>query len=84
MHSLMNGEDFTILEVNGASSEAGHIWDRNTPLREIFSTLLLQYRILFDIGAQQKQRGHQPPSFKSLFTAWQEERRLVQQYPTTD
>ncbi|MEZ8191522.1 D-alanine--D-alanine ligase [Vibrio sp. 1F279] len=84
MHSLMNGEDFTILEVNGASSEAGHIWDRNTPLREIFSTLLLQYRILFDIGAQQKQRGHQPPSFKSLFNAWQEERRLVQQYPTTD
>ncbi len=84
IHSLMQGEDFTILEVNGASSEAAHIWDRNTPLREIFSTLLQQYRILFDIGAQQKQRGHKPPSFKSLFAAWQEERRLVQQYPTTD
>lgn len=84
IHSLMRGEDFTILEVNGASSEAAHIWDRNTPLREIFTTLLQQYRILYDIGAQQKQRGHQTPSFKSLFDAWQEERRLVQQYPATD
>lgn len=84
INSLMLGEDFTILEVNGASSEAAHIWDRNTPLATIFSTLLQQYRILFDIGAQQKKRGHQPPSFRALIAAWQEERRLVQQYPTTD
>ena len=84
IQTLMQGEDFTILEVNGASSEAAHIWDRNTPLKEIFSTLLQQYRILFEIGAQQKKRGHRTPPLKELFNAWQDEKRLVQQYPSTD
>lgn len=84
MPSLMKGEDFTILEINGASSEAAHIWDRNTPLNAIFSTLLFQYKTLFEIGAQQKQEGHRPPSLKSLFLAWKEEKNLTVQYPSTD
>jgi len=84
MPSLMEGEAFTILEINGASSEAAHIWDRQTPLKEIFTTLLYQYRLLFDIGAQQQQRGFQTPPFKELFLAWKEEKRLTEQYPTTD
>ncbi|MGB1321140.1 MAG: D-alanine--D-alanine ligase [Vibrio gallaecicus] len=84
IESLMAGEAFTILEVNGASSEAAHIWDRDTPLREIFSTLLEQYRILFEIGAQQKKCGHRTPPLRELLQAWQEEKRLVQQYPSTD
>ncbi|MBW3697431.1 ATP-grasp domain-containing protein [Vibrio sp. T187] len=84
IHSLMAGEAFTILEINGASSEAAHIWDRRTPLKEIFSTLLSQYRILFDIGAKQQQRGHKTPAFKELILAWREEKRLTEQYPTTD
>ncbi|MHC6527367.1 MULTISPECIES: D-alanine--D-alanine ligase [unclassified Vibrio] len=84
IHQFMRGERFMILEINGASSEAAHIWDRNTPLREIFSTLLAQYRMLFDIGAQQKQRGHQTPALKELFHAWREEKQLTQQYPATD
>ncbi|WP_262021789.1 D-alanine--D-alanine ligase [Vibrio quintilis] len=84
IRQLMAGKDFSILELNGASSEAAHIWDRNTPLREIFSTLLKQYRILFEIGARQKQRGHQPPSLRSLIRAWQTERQLTRSYPSTD
>ncbi|MEZ8826164.1 D-alanine--D-alanine ligase [Vibrio amylolyticus] len=84
MEQFMSGEKFTILEINGASSEAAHIWDRNTPLKEIFSTLLQQYRILFDIGAQQKRLGHVTPSIASLLSAWREEKRLTEQYPATD
>ncbi|OIQ26057.1 D-alanine--D-alanine ligase [uncultured Vibrio sp.] len=84
IEQFMAGEKFTILEINGASSEAAHIWDRNTPLREIFSTLLEQYRILFDIGAQQKRLGHQAPSIASLLNAWREEKLLTEQYPATD
>ncbi|WP_394249337.1 D-alanine--D-alanine ligase [Vibrio profundi] len=84
MPSLMNGDAFTILEINGASSEAAHIWDRQTPLKEIFTTLLYQYRLLFDIGAQQQQRGFQTPPLKELLLAWKEEKRLTEQYPSTD
>lgn len=84
IQSLMKGDDFTILEINGASSEAAHIWDRNTPLKTIFSTLLLQYKILFEIGALQKKQGHHSPKIKELLAAWKEEKQLTLQYPSTD
>lgn len=84
LNDFMKGEKFTILELNGASSEAAHIWDRNTPLKTIFGTLLTQYRLLYAIGAKQKKRGHVPPSISSLLEAWREEKNLTEQYPGTD
>ncbi|RBP85644.1 D-alanine--D-alanine ligase [Marinomonas rhizomae] len=84
IESFMAGEKFSILEMNGASSEATHIWDRHTKLSEIFSTLLKQYRILFEIGALQKKRGFKSPSIRTLWKAWREEKRLTQDYPSTD
>ncbi|RCX03501.1 D-alanine--D-alanine ligase [Marinomonas foliarum] len=84
IESFMAGENFSILEMNGASSEATHIWDRNTRLSEIFSTLLKQYRILFEIGALQKKRGFKSPTIRALLKAWREEKALIQHYPATD
>lgn len=84
IESFMGGENFSILEMNGASSEATHIWDRNTKLPEIFSTLLKQYRILFEIGALQKKRGFKSPTIRALLKAWREEKALTQHYPSTD
>lgn len=84
IEKLMKGEELTILEINGASSEAAHIWDRNTPLTEIFSTLLFQYRTLYSIGSMQRKSGHKVPSLLSLYKAWQEEKNLVEHYPSTD
>jgi len=84
IESLMNGENLTILEINGASSEAAHIWDRNTPLKDIFSTLLVQYRTLYEIGHLQRKAGHKTPSLWELFKAWRTEKALVEHYPATD
>ena len=84
LHDFMQGEKFTILELNGASSEAAHIWDRNASLLSIFRVLLKQYRLLFAIGAKHKKQGHKPPSLKELLVAWREEKRLTEQYPATD
>ncbi|MGJ7095462.1 D-alanine--D-alanine ligase [Vibrio hannami] len=82
--SLMKGEDFQIIEINGASSEATHIWDSKTPLSEIFNTLLFQYKTLYKIGYLQKKAGHKPPSLMTLFRTLKEEKALVKQYPETD
>lgn len=84
IESLMQGKDFDILEMNGASSEAGHIWDSNTPLKEILSTLLYQYRCLYEIGAQQREAGHKVPTFRELFRALKQEKELIKHYPATD
>lgn len=82
--SLSAGENLCIVEINGASSEAAHIWDRLTPLQEIFATLFKQYRMLYVFGHYHRQQGHKPPSVMSLLKAWRKEKSLVASYPSTD
>lgn len=84
MAALMRGEDFEIIEINGAASEATHIWDPGTRLPEVYEALFRQYRTLFAIGAQLRDQGHRPPGLVPLVRAWWRERRLVAQYPATD
>ncbi len=48
--SLMRGEGFQIVEINGAGAEATHIWDSNTRLVDAYKTLFFQWETLFEIG----------------------------------
>lgn len=50
--SLKKGQRFEIVEVNGAGSEATHIWDANTRLIDAYETLFQQWNLLFEIGSQ--------------------------------
>lgn len=81
---LMKGKFFSILEINGASAEAAHIWDRNTSLGEVYKTLFFQYKTLFNIGYLNRKNGYKPPSIWQLFKAWRLESQLTRQYPETD
>ncbi len=82
--ALQRGEDLCILEINGASSEATHIWDKSTKLKDAFGTLLSQYRTLFEIGHLQRQQGFKPPSVWQLYRAYRQEKAWVSRYPSTD
>ena len=53
---LLGGQAFKIVEINGAGSEATHIWDPATTLAEAYRVLYAQWGILFEIGSQVKQR----------------------------
>lgn len=81
VEALQNGETLQIIEINSASSEPLHIWDRNTPFLMAIKALLRQYRLLFTIGNINRQRGFKPPSIKSLLNAWRYEKSLVNDYP---
>lgn len=82
--SLRAGRDFMIIEINGASSESIHIWDRNATLRTALLTLLRQYRTLFRLGAANRRRGHRTPGLLALIKAWRLEVNLVKTYPIND
>ncbi len=51
---LKEGREFHIVEINGAGSEATHIWDRTTKLLEAYGVLFEQWALLFKIGYRQK------------------------------
>jgi len=84
IESLGKGEDFSIVEINGASSESIHIWDRRTRLLDAIGTLLKQYKTLFEIGSRNRALGHKTPKVRELWQAWRYEANLVKMYPEND
>jgi hypothetical protein len=81
---LQKGENFKIVEINGAGAEATHIWDRNTTLRQAYAALMQQYNLLWEIGAENAKRGYKPATLKQLIAAYRHETRLWAEYPLTD
>lgn len=79
--ALQAGEDFCVIEINGASSEATHIWDSRTRLRDVFVTLFWQYRTLFDIGGRLRAQGRRAPGASELIKAWIASLRMSSSYP---
>lgn len=84
LESLKMGKNMQVVEINGASAESIHIWDKDAKFWNAIKTLLWQYRTLFRIGAYHRKNGHTPPSLKVLIRHCLKERRLVEHYPPTD
>ncbi len=79
--TFMQGHNFAIIEVNGASSEATHIWDSRTSLSVAFKTLLSQYRTLFVMGDSAIRKGASVPSALTLIATWLRELVRAKEYP---
>lgn len=84
IEDLTRGKHFALIEVNGVSSEATHIWDSRAPLREVFATLFWQYRTLFSMGLAMRAKGHKVPSMALMLKTWIRELRQVKAYPRSD
>ena len=82
--AFRRGEDFSIIEYNGAGAEATHIWDSRTRLIDAWRALFAQFSILFRIGAANRKRGFRPESWRSFFDRWLREKSLVGRYPLTE
>ncbi|MFN0244762.1 MAG: alpha/beta fold hydrolase [Planctomycetota bacterium] len=57
LEEVRAGRGFTIVELNGLTSEATHIYDPRTTLREAYRVLCEQWRIAFEIGVHNRARG---------------------------
>jgi len=84
VNELQQGKGFTVIEINGASSEALHIWDANSTLKETLKTLCLQFKILFQIGKLNHKAGAKPARIRDLLRSWLSEKRLIKHYPMSD
>lgn len=81
--AFQRGEDFAIIEFNGAGAEMTHIWDSRTSLVEAWMTLCQQFSLLFAIGAANRKRGARPDSWRVFLQQWQREKSLASRYPMT-
>src|SRR5437016_2002776 len=81
---LRAGKGFQIIELNGAASEATNIYDEGNSLWSAYKTLYQQWKLVFQIGAANRSRGHRPASPISVFRDWIEFSRQAMEYPLAD
>jgi hypothetical protein len=81
--SLQRGE-FTIMEVNGAGSEAVHAWDPKYGIRDVYRIVFAKQRQLFRIGAEQRRLGHRPIGIVALARLYLRQQQLIARYPASN
>ena len=69
------GQNFKIIELNGVTSEATHIYDPKNNLIDAYRVLFSQWKLAFEIGALNRNRGFKPSSVRELFAMLSEYRQ---------
>ncbi len=82
--ALGQGEGFRIIEINGAGSEATHVWDPTTRLLDAWRDQFFHYGQAYRIGAANRARGHRATPVTALFRLWRTQKRLMASYPAND
>jgi pimeloyl-ACP methyl ester carboxylesterase/membrane protein DedA with SNARE-associated domain len=62
----MAGRNLKIVELNGVSSEATHIYDPKLSLSQAYRVLFNQWRIAFEIGGENRAQGFPPAKIGEL------------------
>jgi hypothetical protein len=65
--ALQRGE-YQVIELNGVSAEATHIYDPSVSVWQAYRTLARQWRIAFEIAAENRRRGVRPMRLRELWT----------------
>ena len=81
---LSAGAGFTIMEVNGAGSEAIQAWDPDTGLVDGFRMIFAKQRLVFAIGAANRRRGFRPIGPLALVRLNWRQNGLIDRYPSSN
>jgi len=81
---ILAGENFKILELNGAASEATSIYDSRNSIFQAYATLFKQWDLVFAIGAANRKLGHRPATVSLLRDEWKKYQALSACYPMAD
>ena len=75
---------FTIMEVNGAGSEAVHAWDPKYSVRQVYAMVFAKQRALFALGAANRALGHRPIGVLALARHHLRQQQLIRRYPPSN
>jgi hypothetical protein len=76
------GWGFKIIELNGVTAEATHIYDPKNSLATAYNVLFQQWRLAFEIGAENRERGTPATSIGMLLWLMLEYRRSARHHLT--
>ena len=82
--ALAAGRGFTIMEINGAGSEAIEAWDPDIGVLRGLRMIFAKQRTLFAIGAALRKRGVVPIGLLALARLNRRQQRLIALYPPSN
>jgi hypothetical protein len=83
LDALLAG-DFSIIEVNGAGSEAIQFWDPALTMAAAFRGVFAKQKQIFELGDAMRRAGHRPTGTVALASAWLRQQRLLRHYPPSN
>lgn len=84
LQELSAGRAFTIMEINGAGSEAIQAWDPDVGVLTGFKMIFKKQRILFAIGDVMRRKGFKPLGVVALARLNRKQNKLIAQYPPSN
>jgi ribosomal protein S6-L-glutamate ligase RimK-like protein len=81
VEDFLAGQNLKVIELNGVTSEATHIYDPKLSLFGAYRVLFAQWRIAFEIGQRNRERGVRLSSAVELLRMIRDYRGLARQYP---
>jgi hypothetical protein len=81
VEAFMAGQNLKVLELNGVTSEATHIYDPKLSLIDAYRVLFEQWKIAFEIGHRNRERGVRPSSMMELIRMIRSYSQSAQEYP---
>lgn len=81
---LTSGDDFRIIEINGAGSEAIDCFDPDVPFFAAYAGILRKQAMVFAIAAANRARGFRPCGWRALAAAFRRQARLLDRYPASN
>jgi hypothetical protein len=70
IEEMYAGQNIKIMELNGASSEPGHIYDSSNTLFRAYKDLTAHWKRLAEISKVNMNQGHKPVSFGIIFRSY--------------
>lgn len=77
IEDFKRGQNFKVVELNGVTSEATSIYDPSNSLWRAYRVLMRQWRIAFEIAAENRKAGVEPLSLRALL-------QLVRSYQASE
>lgn len=81
---LRAGTGFKIIELNGAASESTNIYDESNSLWSAYVALYHQWKLVYEIGAENRGQGHRPATPLAVLKDWKEFSQQAMEYPIAD
>jgi membrane protein DedA with SNARE-associated domain len=78
---LQAGEGFSIIEINGAGSEAINAWDPEVSIFKLYRELFKTQSLLFKVSALNRKRGYKPMGLIDFLKAAKRQNKLIDSYP---